>query len=270
MEKVIGFIGGGNMGGAIVGGIVKSNLVPADQVIVSDIATATLERLQTCYGVQTTTDNVAVAQKADVLFLAVKPFYYQAVVEEIRDHVKADVVIVTIAAGKTIADMESAFKKPIKIVRTMPNTPAMVGQGMTALCPNSAVVARDLQAVQAIFNSVGKSEVVTEALIDAVIGVSGSSPAYVYMFIEAMADVAVQAGMMRPQAYQFAAQAVLGSAQMVLESGMHPGALKDMVCTPGGSTIDAVIELEKSGMRGAVMSGMQACIDKAKAMSNGK
>lgn len=149
----------------------------------------------------------------------------------------------------------------------MPNTPALVNEGMSALCPNKNIEDEELKIVKDIFDSFGKSEVVGEYLIDAVIGVSGSSPAYVFMFIEAMADAAVMAGMPRKQAYNFAAQSVLGSAKMVLESGKHPGELKDMVCSPAGTTIDAVKVLENEGMRSAVINAVCACVEKSREMS---
>ena len=171
-----------------------------------------------------------------------------------------------IAAGKTIAAIEEAFGKEIKLVRAMPNTPALVGEAMSALCVNAHVTEAELSEVQAIFNSFGIAEVVPESLIDAFVGVSGSSPAYVYLFIEAMADGAVAEGMPRSQAYQFAAQAVLGSAKMVLETGKHPGELKDMVCSPAGTTIEAVRVLEKFGLRSAVIEAEKVCADMSRNM----
>ena len=149
----------------------------------------------------------------------------------------------------------------------MPNTPALVGEGMTAVCPNSLVTEDDVKEVCNLLSSFSKVEVVSEKLIDAVTSVSGSAPAYVYMFIEAMADAAVLQGMPRDKAYKFASQTVLGSAKMVLETGMHPGALKDMVCSPGGTTIEAVAELEANGFRSAVISAMNKCYEKSKFMS---
>ena len=201
------------------------------------------------------------------MVLSVKPYLYADVIEEIRDTVKQDVVIVMIAAGQTIAVNEARFGRNIKIVRAMPNTPALVGEGMAALCANSYVTGEEKNEVREIFESFGKAEFVAENMMDVVAGVSGSSPAYVYMFIEALADGAVLQGMPRQQAYTFAAQAVLGSARMVLETGMHPGALKDMVCSPGGTTIEAVASLEQDGLRAAVIRAVDVCTEKSKAMS---
>ena len=167
--------------------------------------------------------------------------------------------MITIAPGKTLSWLEEQFGKRVKIVRTMPNTPALVGEGMTAACVNQYVTEEEKAYALKILNAFGKVELVPEHLIDAVVAVSGSAPAYVFMFIEAMADAAVAEGMPRAQAYEFAAQAVYGSAKMVLETGKHPGELKDMVCSPAGTTIEAVRVLEERGFRSAVMEAMRAC-----------
>ena len=265
--KKIGFIGGGNMGGAMIAGIRKAELVSGSDLMVSDKNEKALAGLNEKYNILTTLDNREAASFADILFLAVKPYMFADVIAEIKDVVQQNTVIVSIAAGKTIADIENCFGEQIKLVRAMPNTPAMVGEAMSALCPNKNVTEEEIKLVQKIFNSFGTSEVVQESLIDAVIGISGSSPAYVYMFIEAMADAAVLGGMPRKQAYTFAAQAVLGSAKMVLETGIHPGELKDMVCSPGGTTIEAVAALEKQGMRNAVIEAVKVCMEKSKEMS---
>lgn len=267
MDKKIAFIGSGNMGGAIIGGIISSGLVPPQAITASDPSEKARASLQEKYQINVTDSNTKAVSGADIIFLAVKPHIYPIVIKEINNFLKQDAVTVTIAAGQTLEHMSDMLGADAKVVRTMPNTPALVGEGMAALCPNKNVTADELADVQAIFQSFGKCEVIAENLFDAVVGVSGSSPAYVYMFIEAMADAAVAEGMPRDKAYTFAAQALLGSAKMVLETGRHPGDLKDMVCSPGGTTIRAVIELEKTGMRGSVMQAMQVCIDKSKEMS---
>ncbi|MDD6216124.1 MAG: pyrroline-5-carboxylate reductase [Roseburia sp.] len=266
-DKMIGFIGAGNMGSAIIGGILDSSLATTSQIIASAHSTATLEKIRNKFAIETTPDNTKVAEQADILFLAVKPDKFDEVIPQIRDHVKSDCVIVSIAAGKTIRAIEDAFDRPIKLVRAMPNTPALVGEAMSALCKNETITDAELADVISIFNSFGKCEVVAEKLMDAVIGVSGSSPAYVYLFIEAMADAAVADGMPRAQAYKFAAQSVLGSAKMVLETGKHPGELKDAVCSPGGTTIEAVASLEENGLRNTVIAAQRACVQKSKDMS---
>lgn len=267
MNKTIGFIGCGNMGKAMMGGIVKANIVSPESIIVGDLNEKNLSEASKNYGIKITTDNNEVAKNSDILVLSVKPNLYPIVIKGIKDQVKDDVIIVTIAAGKSIESTEEAFGKKLKVVRVMPNTPALVGEGMAALCPNEVITNEEIEFIANIFNSFGKSEIVSEKLMDVVTSVSGSSPAYVYMFIEAMADAAVLDGMPRDQAYKFAAQAVLGSAKMVLETGMHPGALKDMVCSPGGTTIEAVATLEEKGFRNSVISAMRICTKKSIEMS---
>lgn len=262
----IGFIGAGNMASAIIKGIISSKLVKKEDILASDKFLPTLEKVKTNFGVGITISNKEIVENCDIIFLAVKPHLYSDVIKEISPFVKETTVVVTIAPGKTLKNLEETFEKEIKIIRTMPNTPVMVCEGMTAVCPNKKVTEEELEYVCRLLNSIGKAEVVTEYMMDAVVGVSGSSPAYVYMFIEALADGAVMEGMPRDLAYKFAAQAVLGSAKMVLETGMHPGALKDMVCSPGGTTIEAVSVLEKNGMRSSVIEAIRACVAKAKIM----
>ncbi|MDW8800455.1 pyrroline-5-carboxylate reductase [Clostridium sp. A1-XYC3] len=267
MNKIIGFIGCGNMGQAMIGGIIKAKIVSPANIVVADLNEKSLAETEVKYGVKVTKDNKAAAENSDILILSVKPNLYPVIIKEIKDKIKEDVVVVTIAAGKSINGTEEQFGRKIKVVRVMPNTPALVGEGMAALCPNDAVTKEELGEIKNIFESFGKSEVVSENLMDVVTSVSGSSPAYVYMFIEAMADAAVLDGMPRNQAYKFAAQAVLGAAKMVIETGMHPGALKDMVCSPGGTTIEAVATLEEKGLRDAVISAMRSCTKKSIEMS---
>ncbi len=266
MNKIIGFIGGGNMASAIIGGILKSGLTPKDQIIASDKLEETRRFLQERFGVCATDNNKKTAETADILFLAVKPHILPEVIADIKDSIRCDTLLVSIAAGQSIEAIESRFGKPLRLVRAMPNTPALVGAAMSALSPNKHVSNEELAEVISIFESFGACEVVPESMIDVVVGVSGSSPAYVYLFIEAMADAAVADGMPRPQAYKFAAQAVLGSAKMVLETNAHPGALKDAVCSPGGTTIEAVAVLEEQGMRNAVIKAQRACVEKSRKM----
>lgn len=256
----LGFIGTGNMAGAIMGGIIKNQIFRPEEIIGADISEAGRERTKEAYGIEVTGDNRKAAD-SEVLILSVKPQYYADAIAEIKDCVRDDQLIITIAPGKTLAWLEEQFGKPVKIVRTMPNTPALVGEGMTAACVNQYVTEEEKAYALKILSSFGKVELVPEHLIDAVVAVSGSAPAYVFMFIEAMADAAVAEGMPRAQAYEFAAQAVYGSAKMVLETGKHPGELKDMVCSPAGTTIEAVRVLEEKGLRSAVIEAMRACAD---------
>lgn len=266
MNKTIGFIGGGNMASAIIGGILGSGLAGKEQIIATAKTEQTCTALGARFGIRTTQDNAKAAASSDILFLAVKPFLFPEVIGEIKNAIKKDALIISIAAGQSLAAIEDMFHEDIKLVRAMPNTPALVGEAMSALCSNSRVTGDELAEAVSIFNSFGKCEVIKESMMDAVIGVSGSSPAYVYMFIEAMADAAVADGMPRAKAYKFAAQSVLGSAKMVLETGTHPGALKDAVCSPGGTTIEAVAVLEEEGLRSAVIKAQRACVQKSKDM----
>ena len=240
MNKKIGFIGCGNMGSAMVLGILKSGIVCKENIIASCSRESSAERIKNELGINTTLDNKEVCNNSDIIFLAVKPYMYEKV--------------------------EKWFKKETKIVKTMPNTPALVGEAMSAICPNELVNEEELKEVMDIFNAFGKSEVLSEKDFHGFIALCGSSPAYVYMFIEAMADAAVREGISREKAYKLAAQSVLGSAKMVLETGEHPAKLKDNVCSPGGTTIEAVLELEETGFRSSVMSAMKKCSKKSKKM----
>ena len=260
----IGFIGLGNMARAMIGGMLQKEMVQPTDIIGSAKTQATMDAMHKEYGICVKASNRDVAREADVLILAVKPQFFPEVIEEIKEAINPDALIISIAAGKTLAWIEQAFAKPIKLVRCMPNTPALVGEGCTGVCVNERVTEEESARSLQLMESFGKASLVPERLMDAVGAVSGSSPAYVFMFIEAMADAAVAAGMPRKQAYTFAAQTVYGSAKLVLESGKHPGELKDMVCSPGGTTIEGVKVLEEKGMRGAVIDALSACVEKSK------
>lgn len=262
----LGFIGCGNMAKAIMGGIIQNGIVPAEDIVASDVSAAALDAASKALGIHTTQKNDEAARQSETLFLAVKPQYYAEVIRGIAGSVGEDRLVITIAPGKTLEWLENMFGRPVHLVRTMPNTPAMVGEGITAACPNRYVTEEEKQRTLTLLSGFGKAELVPEHLMDAVVSVSGSSPAYVFMMIEAMADAAVADGMPRAQAYTFAAQAVMGSAKMVLETGKHPGELKDMVCSPAGTTIEAVRVLEEKGFRSSIMEAMKACTQKARSM----
>ncbi|MCR5753715.1 MAG: pyrroline-5-carboxylate reductase [Acetatifactor sp.] len=263
----IGFIGLGNMATAMIGGMLQKGIAKPEEIAGSCKTQATAEKVKDRFNISTTISNVEVAKQSDILFLAVKPIFFPEVIAEIKDVVKKDALIVSIAAGRSLSYLAEAFGgEGRKLIRCMPNTPALVREGCTGVCVGEHVSEQELEQVLKLLRSFGVASVVPERLMDVVIGVSGSSPAYVFMFIEAMADEAVAEGMPRAQAYQFAAQSVLGSAKMVLETGKHPGELKDMVCSPGGTTIQAVKVLEETGLRAAVMDAMEACIEKSRNM----
>ena len=269
MNKKIGFIGTGNMGSAMIGGLINRETAAEDQIFVSDKNKGSFEKIQSKWpAVNCSEDNPATVKNSDIIILAVKPHIYKAVIREISPHMDDSKIIVTIAAGVDIHQAEQMFGREVKIIRTMPNTPASVGEGVTAYCCNKNITDADENMVISILNSFGIVEKIEEKLFDAVIAVSGSSPAYVFLFIEAMADAAVLQGLSRNQAYKMASQAVLGAAKMVLETGTHPGVLKDAVCSPGGTTIEAVTSLEESGFRSAVINAMTACGKKSKEMTN--
>ena len=263
----LGFIGCGNMATAMMNGMIQNKIVAPEDILASDAVNKALDTAKQNLGIQTSTNNIEVASNVDVLFLSVKPQFYETVIREIADEVKKTTLIITIAAGQSLKKVESIFERTLKIVRTMPNTPALVSEGITAVCANDQVTEEDMKLVMSLLGSFGKAEQVSEHLMDAVVAVSGSSPAYVFIMIEAMADAAVAQGMPRDKAYKFAAQAVLGSAKMVLETGLHPGQLKDMVCSPGGTTIEAVRVLEETGFRSSIMNAMKVCAEKSKKLS---
>ena len=271
MEKNIGFIGAGNMGSAIIGGMIESKTIQSSHIMVSDLNVGRLEALAKSYKIATTSSNIDIAKMSDILFLAVKPDMYRHVIGEINEYLKTDVVIVSIAAGITIEEMYTYFDDvPVKIIRTMPNTPSLVNKGITAVCLGENVTDTDAQATIDILSSIGKVEILPEYLFHAFIGVAGSSPAYVYMLIDAMADAGVKYGLTKEQAIKMSAKAVLGTAQMVLDLGEHPMVLKDRVCSPGGTTIEAVCTLEEQGFRNAVITAISDCVEKSMEMEKRK
>lgn len=265
-SKTVGFLGCGNMAKAIIQGLLASGQFDAKKIFVYDHKTETNTRMVREQGIGTYERADLLAAAVDILVLAVKPSAIPPLLTEIVEHIARHTLVVSIASGVTLQALEKMLGSDKKIVRAMPNTPAHVRAAMCSATPNSSVTAKDLENIITLFSSFGKVEVVDESLIHSVIGVSGSSPAYIFLLIEAMADAAVLAGMPREQAYIFAAQAVKGAAQMVLESGKHPGELKDAVCSPGGTTIEAVGCLEEKGFRHAIIAAITRCIDKSKAM----
>lgn len=266
MNRKIGIIGCGNMGRAMLSALLKSSDISNDDIIVSTKRENSAEKIRNDFKVKTTLVNSEVAEKSNILFLAVKPHFFKEVIEEIKDKINNDTIIISIAAGITISQIEEWFGKDIKLVRTMPNTPALVGEGMSAICPNKNITSDELNYVGKLYNSFGKYEILEEKDFHAFIALCGSSPAYVFMFIEAMADAGVKLGIPRAKAYKLVEQSVLGSAKLALETGKHPGVLKDEVCSPSGTTIDAVIELERNGLRSTVISAVEKCAEKSKNM----
>ncbi|HLQ39697.1 MAG TPA: pyrroline-5-carboxylate reductase [Tetragenococcus sp.] len=266
MNKKIGFYGAGNMGKAIMQGLLEAKVAQAEDIYVFDVYQPALDKIQADLGVNTVNEEEKVAQQVDINLVAVKPGIVPSVLDKIKDHISSDSIVVSIAAGVTLETLTAHLPAETKTIRVMPNTPALVGEGMSALAPNEFVTDKDKEDIMEIFSSFGQAKFLDEHFIDAVCGVSGSGPAYVYLFIEALADGAVLEGMTRPDAYLFAAQTVFGSAKMVLETGKHPGELKDMVCSPGGTTIGAVNSLEEDGFRSAVMHAVSTATKISKGM----
>lgn len=261
-----GIIGCGNMARAIVAGMLKKGFCKPGEVLAADAAPQAAQAFVLDFGVRRAESNRALCAESDVLLLAVKPQVYEEVIEEIREACHEGQLIISIAPGKSLAWLAEKFQAPVGLVRAMPNTPAMVGEGLTAWCCGENVTEGQQKLAQKLLSSFGRAEAVPEHLMDAVVAVSGSSPAYAFIMVEAMADAAVAQGVPRQQAIAFAAQALLGSAKMVLEIGRHPAELKDMVCSPGGTTIEAVRMLEKTGFRSSLMEAMDACWKKSRGM----
>ena len=259
----VSFIGCGNMAGAMIGGLLRSGRAAAEDICASAPSDEARARARNSFGIRTFEDNAECVKGADVVILAVKPYVFRGVAGELRGAVQPGQLLVSIAAGITLDQMEEMFGSSAKLVRVMPNTPALVGEGISGWCANEQVTDTDRVILDEILTSFGEAEEVPESLMGVVTSVSGSSPAYVFMFIEAMADAAVLDGMPRKKAYHFAAQTVLGAAKMVLETGKHPGELKDMVTSPAGTTIEGVAALERGGFRGTVIDAVHACTLKA-------
>jgi pyrroline-5-carboxylate reductase len=267
MDQKVGFIGCGKMAQAMIEGMIKSKIVQPEAIMASAVTDETLRSVKEKYGILVSRNNIEVANHADILILAIKPNIHDAILNEIAEAVDEQKVMITIAAGISLEYIESFFQTKMKVIRAMPNTPSLVGEGMSAICHNQQVNQDDLEKVLLLFNSFGRTEVIVEELMDSIPAISGSSPAYVYMFIESLADGGVKQGIPRKQAYKLAAQAVLGAAKMVLETERHPGELKDDVCTPGGATIEAVAALEQGKFRSAILTAMDECTKKSKQLS---
>lgn len=264
----LGFIGAGNMGSAILRGLISAQYITADDMAICDLNARKLEELSDEFpGLTCTESDAELAEMCDMIVLAVKPQYMAETIENIFRELSTKAVI-SIAAGWTVEQLADALEgSGATYLRVMPNTPAMVGEGMTAICEDTTFDQDDFEFAKGIFEAVGRTVVLPEKLFDGVIAISGSSPAYVFMMIEAMADAGVKEGLPRAVAYEMAAQSLLGSALMVLQSENHPAALKDAVCSPAGTTIEAVEELERKGFRAAIMDAMKVCAEKSRSMS---
>lgn len=266
----IGFIGTGNMGSSIIKGILSSKFEKSENINIFDLDKEKVNNLVKEYGVNTANSEKELAENCNIIILSVKPHIIPIVLKNLSGNVKKDTIILTIAAGISISVIENALGEDKKVVRTMPNTPAQVLLGMTAVTFNKNIENSEKEIIFKLLNSFGKSVEIEEKLMHAYTGISGSLPAYVYMFMEALADGGVLCGMPRNKAYEIIAQTVAGSAKMLLETGKHPGQLKDEVCSPAGTTIEAVRVLENGNFRGNVIEAVVACTEKSKEMAGEK
>jgi pyrroline-5-carboxylate reductase len=264
LDKKIAFLGGGNMAEALIKGMLAAGTAKPDQIMVADISSDRLEHLRKTYGIIIQKNNLEAARDAGIILLSVKPQVIEKVVAEIAPAADDKKLVISIAAGITVATIEKSLGGKARVVRVMPNTPALVLAGAAALAGGKNATSDDLALAQSIFNSVGRSVVVDEKLMDAVTGLSGSGPAYVFMIIDALSDAGVKAGLPRQLALELAAQTVYGSAKMVLETKEHPGKLRDMVTSPGGTTIEGLHALEKGKLRATLMNAVEAATARSK------
>lgn len=257
----IGFIGTGNMGYAMLKGALLS--VAPEKIGITDRSFEKAGGIAEKTGVRHFASNADCVKSSKYIIFSIKPQVYENVVNEIREYIDESKIIISLAPNISVDTLIGMFGKKVRIVRLMPNTPALVGEGMTGYCYNDGLFdEKEKEFLEEFFNSFGRAVKVSEKLMSSVVCASGSSPAYVFLFIEALADSVVKYGMSRDDAYKFVAQTVLGSAKMVLESGEHPGVLKDRVCSPGGTTIRAVEQLEEHGFRKALFKATEACYNK--------
>lgn len=262
-KLTIGFLGAGKMATALARGFIHAGLIKASYLLASDPIEATRTAFSKETGARTTASNSELVHFSSIIFIAVKPANVATLLSEIRENVREQHLIISIAAGVTLETLESALKPGVPVIRVMPNTPALVGAGASAYALGKFAKQADGEIAEKFLSAIGIAVHVKESLLDAVTGLSGSGPAYVYMMIEALSDGGVSCGLPRDLSTKLAAQTVLGSAKMVLETGLHPGALKDMVTSPAGTTIEGVHELEIAGVRGAFMNAVRAATAKS-------
>lgn len=258
-DKRIGFIGAGNMGEALISGLLSAKLSKPDHLICSDVRPERLEEIQDRYGIQTTDNNHIVIQEAEIIIYAIKPQIMAEVLKETADDLDDSKVIISIAAGVPLMAMETLIKKDLRLIRAMPNVCVSVKEGATAVAAGAHAKPEDVELAMAIFNSVGRCVFLKEnQLMDAITGLSGSGPAYIFMIIDALADAGVRVGLSRKEALLLASQTVMGAAKMHLDTNTHPGQLKDMVTSPGGTAIAGLHTLEKGGLRTTLINAVEA------------
>ena len=265
----VAVLGTGKMGGILLQAFLKNNLLHPEQITATVAHPERALALSTQYGVHVTTDNLAAAHEADVILLGVKPIQVPALIEQIRPALTADKLIISFAASVTTASIEQTAREHLGVIRAMPNTPSMLAAGITALCGGKYVTEAQLSTAQRIFGTVGRTVIVDEKHMDAVTGLSGSGPAFIYIIIEALAEAGVNVGLPRDIATQLAAQTTYGAARMVLETGYHPALLKDAVTTPAGCTVDGILELEEGGLRVTLIKAVKRSTQRAKELAAG-
>ncbi len=265
----VAVLGTGKMGGILLQAFLKNNLLAPDQIIATVQHPDRALALSAQFGVEVTTDNLEAAQQADVILLGVKPIQVPALVEQIRPALTPNKMLLSFAASVTTRSIEDAARCELAVIRAMPNTPSMLAAGVTALCAGSFVSEQQMLVAQRIFQTVGRTVIVDEKHMDAVTGLSGSGPAFIYIVIEALAEAGVNVGLPRDVATLLAAQTVYGSARMVLETGYHPALLKDQVTTPAGCTVDGILELEEGGLRVTLIKAVKRATMRAKELAQG-
>jgi len=265
----VAVLGAGKMGGILLQAFLKNNLLAPEQIVATVQHPERAKALSVQFGVEVTTDNLAAAQGADVILLGVKPIQVPALVEQIKAGLAGDKLVLSFAASVMTRSIEEAAGGELAVIRAMPNTPAMLAAGITALCPGRYVSEAQMAVAQKIFQTVGRTVVVDEKHMDAVTGLSGSGPAFLYIIIEALAEAGVNVGLPRDVATLLAAQTTYGSARMVLETGYHPALLKDAVTTPAGCTVDGILELEEGGLRVTLIKAVKRATQRAKELAAG-
>ena len=267
LEQVrFAFIGGGNMAEALIKGLISGLGVTPQQIIATDVVPERRTYMQTTYGITASADNKHAVQESTVVILAVKPQIMPMILEEIAPVVNSEKLVISIAAGITLQTLQRALGDSRRVVRVMPNTPALVLAGAAGISPGKAATAQDVALVERIFNAVGRAMVVSDEMMDVVTGLSGSGPAFIFALIEGLSDGGVLMGLARQTATLLAAQTVLGAAKMVLETGKHPGELKDMVTSPAGTTIAGMHALESGGLRGLMMEAVRRATERSEAL----
>lgn len=268
-DKTIGFIGAGNMAEALIKGLLKAEFITPTNIFASDVREERLTYLNGLYKINISTSNVDIVKQCDIIIFAVKPQKMNTVISEIATYTYNTKLIISIAAGFTIKKIQDIFEKKVRVIRAMPNTPALVLEGATGLSKNNDATDNDIKLSIKIFRAVGKVVVVDEELMDAVTGLSGSGPAYIFLIIDSLADAGVKMGLSRDMASELAVQTVLGSAKLVLETGKHPSQLKDMVTSPGGTAISGIHTLEEGGLRTTIINAVEAATKRSKELGRG-